>query len=83
MKEEVVTMTRLSRVLYERRISQSKLSRLADIGANNLNACFRKHTRFHPGYRKRIAMVLGVEESSLFDERGWPLEEETECRTNG
>jgi len=71
-------MTKLSRLLFERRISQSKLSRLSDIGANNLNACFRGHTRFHPRYRKNISSVLGVSETDLFDDRGCPIEEDAE-----
>jgi len=71
-------MTRLAQLLFERRISQSKLSRLSDIGANNLNACFRGRMRFHPNWRKKICMVLGVEESSLFDDMGCPLEEDSE-----
>jgi len=71
-------MTKLIMLMRVKGISQSRLSRMANIGQTNLNGAFNSRAIFYPAWRKRISDALGVEESTLFAEDGSQLEEDAE-----
>ena len=63
-------MTKLRRLLWEKRMSQVKLARDAEMGQTNLSDALCGRMTFHPAWRRKVSAVLGVEESILFDEKG-------------
>ena len=75
-EQEVIKMTKLKLLMRINGISQSRLSRMADIGQTNLNDAFNKRAVFFPAWRKRIAVALKMDESDLFADDGMPLEAE-------
>jgi len=63
-------MTKLRRLLWEKRMSQVKLAREAEMSSTNLSDALCGRMTFHPAWRRKVSAVLGVEESILFDEKG-------------
>lgn len=59
-------MQKLIQILYERRLSQAKLARLAEINQADLNAMIHGRRPAFPAWRKRIADVLDLPEEDIF-----------------
>ena len=59
---------KLKEVLYLKRITQSKLSMMANINATQLNKAINGKIEFFPNWRKRIAQALEMHEDELFPE---------------
>jgi transcriptional regulator with XRE-family HTH domain len=58
----------LAEILYQRRISQAKLARMADMNLTDLNAMLHGRRPTFPGWRRRIAQALNMPESEVFPE---------------
>lgn len=60
----------------KQRMNKSELSRLTGIALTDV--CNIEGGRIYPwpGWRARIAKVLGVDETVLFDREGWPRKED-------
>ena len=57
---------KLKEIMYQRRISQSKLSMIAGINATQLNKAINGKIEFFPNWRKRISKALEMDEAELF-----------------
>lgn len=76
-------MLKLAQILYDRRISQAGLARLADINQADLNTMIHGKRPAYPGWRKRIAKALGMEgpeADQLFEEIQELKEEKAQLR---
>lgn len=56
----------LKEIMKERRISQAKLSRIANINSSQFNRAYNGHQPFFKGWKLRISEVLNIPESELF-----------------
>ncbi|WP_407308765.1 helix-turn-helix transcriptional regulator [Desulfosporosinus sp. SB140] len=59
-------MHKLKEILKIKGLSQSKVSRLADIPQSNFNLICNGKGYVPPAWRKRIAIVLNVDETDIF-----------------
>lgn len=59
---------KLERVMQERRISTRRLAIEAGIVPQSLYAAFSGKVEFWPGWRKRVAEALDMDEAELFEE---------------
>lgn len=61
--------------LYRRKVGLTikELAEKADYVPNAISQVEHGHRRPWPELRSRLAKALGVRESVLFDESGWPL----------
>lgn len=62
-------LTVLRETLKAKNISQNKLSHMASISASNLSACINGKCEMCPGWKKRIAQALEMDEGVLFPEK--------------
>ncbi|GEM_PF-1213617 len=59
---------KLKEVMKEKNISQSAISRMANINQSQFNRAFNGYQLFFPAWRKRIAIALNMSEEELFPE---------------
>ena len=67
-------MLRLTKILYDSRISQAKIARLADINQSDLNSMIHGKRPAYPAWRTRISQALRMPEHEVFPEYAENLE---------
>jgi transcriptional regulator with XRE-family HTH domain len=69
-------MTLLQFFRVKKGLTQAELGAQAGIHPATISALEHRTRTCWPALRRRLATVLEVSETILFDERGWPLENE-------
>jgi len=58
----------LKEIMRQKKISQNKLSQMAEIPTSNMSLLLNDKSPIYPGWRRRIARALDMTEEALFPE---------------